>query len=388
MPAAEIITIGTELLLGEIQDTNTREIAVFLKESGIDLFRATIVGDNTKRIASAIRDALSRVDILITTGGLGPTVDDPTREAVALAVGRETVFDPKLWSQIQQRFNRFGRVATENNKRQAFIPSGASPVENQVGTAPAFILEIDDKVIISLPGVPRELQYLLQEKVRPYLKSRFQTQAVIIAKTLHASGIGESQVDAVIGDLETSSNPTVGLLAHPGQVDIRVTVKAKNEAEAQALIQPFIDDIKQRLSENIYGEDDETLERIIHAHLMHKNLLIFLLHKGLDETLQNRLKAINSSAINLHKISTSKDIEKARVKLALEKTSKADIIFSANLIEGAEVQRLELVMQTPEHLHRSLLTYGGPPLLRYAWAANQILDFIRRKIQDQDYAKN
>src|SRR5512133_3302548 len=142
MPSAEIITIGTEILLGEIVDTNARYIARQLRDAGIDLYRKTTVGDNAQRIAQALQQALERCDIVLTTGGLGPTVDDPTREAVALAMGVETEFRPELWEQIEERMSRFGRKPTENQKRQAYIPQGAIPVSNAVGTAPAFIFEV------------------------------------------------------------------------------------------------------------------------------------------------------------------------------------------------------------------------------------------------------
>ena len=232
MPSAEIIAIGTELLLGEIQDTNTRYLALRLRDANIDLFRATMVGDNAVRISRVIAEAFNRSDIVITTGGLGPTVDDPTRLAVAMAIGVETEFRPELWDQIQNRFNGLIGSATENNKRQAYIPQGSIAVENPVGTAPAFIVESGSKVIISLPGVPREMEYLIENRVIPYLKEHFQILGTIKASVLHAAGVGESQVDEWIGDLETLINPTVGLLAHPGQVDIRVTAKAGSQEEA------------------------------------------------------------------------------------------------------------------------------------------------------------
>ena len=157
MPTAEIITIGTEILLGEIVDTNARFIARQLRDAGIDLYRKTTVGDNATRIATAIQQAMESSDIIITTGGLGPTIDDPTREAVALALETETEYRPELWEQIKARFERFGRIPTENNKRQAYVPIGAIAVENPVGTAPAFISERDMCSIIALPGVPREM---------------------------------------------------------------------------------------------------------------------------------------------------------------------------------------------------------------------------------------
>ncbi len=139
MPTAEIITIGTELLLGEIVDTNSQFLARQLRDVGIDLFRITTVGDNVGRIAKAIQQALKRCDIVLTTGGLGPTVDDPTRDAVAQALGVPTEYHPELWSQIRDRFKRFGRIPTENNRRQAYIPQGAIPIENPVGTAPTAV---------------------------------------------------------------------------------------------------------------------------------------------------------------------------------------------------------------------------------------------------------
>ena len=245
MPTAEIITIGTELLLGEIQDTNTRYLARLLRDCGIDLYRTMTVGDNEKRISQALQEALLRSNIIITTGGLGPTVDDPTRQAIALALGVELEFQPHLWEQILDRFKRYGRAPGENNKRQAFIPHGAIPVENPVGTAPAFIFEKGDRSVIALPGVPREMEYLTVNVVLPYLRDHFHLREVIKARVLHTASIGESQVDELVGDLELLSNPTVGLLAHPGQVDIRVTAKAPSFEEAERMISEVIDKINQ-----------------------------------------------------------------------------------------------------------------------------------------------
>ena len=198
MPSAEIITIGTEILLGEIVDTNTRFLARALRELGVNLFRTITIGDNAQRIAEAIQDSMRRADIVITTGGLGPTVDDPTREAVALALGVETEFREELWEQVKAVIARYGRKAGENQKRQAFIPRGAIAIENPVGTAPSFIVEfsvpstalsgatagsavegtgegsgVRSGAIISLPGVPQEMEYLFHHAVIPYLQKNF-----------------------------------------------------------------------------------------------------------------------------------------------------------------------------------------------------------------------
>src|SRR5258706_7810553 len=150
MPSAEIITIGTEILLGEIVDTNSAFLARHLRDLNVDVFRTSTIGDNAQRIAEIIRETLERTQVIITTGGLGPTVDDPTRDAVALAFGVETEFRPQLWEQIVERMGRFGRKAGENQKRQAYVPKGAIAVRNPVGTAPAFIVERDDKCLIAL----------------------------------------------------------------------------------------------------------------------------------------------------------------------------------------------------------------------------------------------
>ncbi len=226
MPSAEILTIGTELLLGETIDTNSNFLARSLRDAGIDLFRITTVGDNTKRIAQAIQESLERCDIVLTTGGLGPTIDDPTRDAVALALGVKPEFHPELWEQIESRFRKLGRIPTENNRRQAFIPEGAVAIENPVGTAPIFIMEMNSQVVIALPGVPREMSFLMEWKVLPYLRQHFHLHEVIRTRLLHTVGVGESQIDDLIDDLEKLSNPTVGLTAHSGQVDVRITVKA------------------------------------------------------------------------------------------------------------------------------------------------------------------
>ncbi|OQY35159.1 MAG: hypothetical protein B6I38_01660 [Anaerolineaceae bacterium 4572_5.1] len=249
MPTAEIITIGTELLLGEIVDTNTRFIARALREEGVDIYRTATVGDNTERIAEIMRESLSRAEIVITTGGLGPTVDDPTREAAALAFGVETEYRPKLWEQIKDRFKDLGRIPTENNKRQAYVPQNARSLENLWGTAPAFLVENEGSVLISLPGVPYEMKNLLSEKVMPYLQGHFELNDVIRTRSLHTVGIGESKIDVLIDEFERLKNPTVGLAAHRDSVSVRITAKAESQEAADALI----DEVEAQLRE-ILGE--------------------------------------------------------------------------------------------------------------------------------------
>src|SRR5512146_1080437 len=276
MPTAEIITIGTEILLGEIVDTNTRHIALTLRDLGVDIYRTTTIGDNTERIASAISEAMRRADVVITTGGLGPTVDDPTREAVAQAVGVGTQYREDLWEQITAAIGRYGREPAENQKRQAVVPEGAIPIRNPVGTAPAFIVEFTAArrspaqpsprettgAIISLPGVPNEMEHILHESVVPYLQERYALRHVIKVRVLHCAGLGEGTIDEKIGDLETLANPTVGLAAHTGVVDVRIAAKAETEAQADALIDEVEQDVRKRLGDAVFGVDEDRLDQV------------------------------------------------------------------------------------------------------------------------------
>ena len=379
MPSAEIITIGTEILLGEIVDTNARYLARFLRDAGVDLYRKTTVGDNARRIAAILQEALERADILLTTGGLGPTVDDPTREAVALAVGVEPEFHPELWEQIQARFRRYGRPPTENNRRQAYIPRGALAVENPVGTAPAFIYEVGQKSIIALPGVPREMEYLMQNAVLPYLRERYRLQGVIKARVLHTAGVGESTIDDLIGDLELLSNPTVGLAAHSGQVDVRITVKAGSEAEADALIRTLEEDLRRRLGDWVYGADAETLEEVALRALKARGWSLVALEAGLGGELVRRLTVFGGifrGGEVLPAAPAPEDLQ--RQLLEQQQAHAAEAGLAVALVPGAEKQEIRLFLSFPDGAQSHTLSYGGPPEYAPRWALNHALDLLRR----------
>jgi nicotinamide-nucleotide amidase len=380
MPTAEIIAIGTELLLGEIQDTNTRYLARLLRDHGVDLYRTTIVGDNVDRIAQAIQESLARCQIIITTGGLGPTVDDPTRQAAAQAAGVELEFQPELWNQIQERFKRYNRPPTENNRRQAFIPKGAIPVENPVGTAPAFIVETDTQAIISLPGVPPEMEYLTQNTILPYLKKRYQLHGVIKACVLHTSGVGESLVDEWVGDLETLSNPTVGLLARPGQVDIRVTVKADSQQEADQKISEIVAEIHRRLGENVFGKDEETLEKIISQKFENKAWTLRLFEYGSAGQITLRLKKAGLPVGETISSQDRPDLSALENLIENEKSRPDEVVLGISFQPGTAKQTLHLAMQANGHGFRATRTYGGAPGNGFSWAVNTSLDFLRRNI--------
>ena len=279
---AEIVMIGTELLLGEIVDTNANLLAVALRDVGIDLYYKTTVGDNEERIAEVLNLALDRSDAVITSGGIGPTVDDVTRQAIARATGRNLVYSEDLERQIAARFRNFGRKMAANNRRQAYLPEGALPLENPVGTAPCFLSEDAGErgFIICLPGVPRELAHMMEHTVVPLIVERMGGVKVIRVRVLRTCAVGESNIDRGIGDLMTSSNPTVGLAAHAGQTDVRITARADSQADAEALIAGMESELRERLGVAVYGVDKETVAGVVGGLLSERELKL-----GLVDTL-------------------------------------------------------------------------------------------------------
>ena len=378
MPVAEIITIGTELLLGEIHDTNTRFLARNLRDIGVDLYRTTTVGDNSSRISQVIRESLERCDIILTTGGLGPTVDDPTRQAVADALGVELVFLPALWKIIEKRFKRSGRKASTNNRRQAYIPAGAEVIENPVGTAPAFIARHADKDIICLPGVPREMEQLYLQSVYPYLKQHYRLTNIIKARVLHVASLGESRVDEVIGELEKQSNPTVGLLATPGRVDIRITAKGSSDTEVDRMITSTEAIIRKQLGKAIYGRDDETLEGATLDALADKQLSVIFILYGFGDGLSERL--LNSNRIQVNLQTEPLSPQQLEIHWQEIKTIPAGITLLASLLHQGDKYLLEIIHQTPDGIKHLSRWYGGPPQMAPQWAEYLCLDSIRRQI--------
>jgi nicotinamide-nucleotide amidase len=261
----EIVTIGTELLLGHIVDTNAAHLARNLNLIGVNVAFHSTVGDNYGEMKEVLSQAFKRTDLVITSGGLGPTEDDMTREVVADVMGVPLVFKQELMDHIESFFRRIGYRMPENNRKQAFIPDGALVIPNEVGTAPGFIVEKGPKVIVSLPGVPRELKYLLEKEVLPYVRKHFHLdRELITSKILKVTGVGESKVDTEIKDLmDAHFNPTVGLLASPGDISIRITAVAKNAEEAEELIRPIEQKIRSRLGIIVYGVNDDTLEGVV-----------------------------------------------------------------------------------------------------------------------------
>ena len=275
MANAEIVSIGSELLLGQIVDTNAAWMAQRLTSVGVNLFHKTIVGDNHERMGAAIAQALDRSDVVITGGGIGPTQDDITRDVIAKVTGRKLSLHPDLLSDIERRFRSRGFIMTKNNERQAYIPEGAIPVHNPNGTAPSFVVEDERGVVIALPGVPFEMKWLFDNEVVPYLQKRFDLSDVITYRVLKVADMGESAVDERIGHLIAgSSNPTVGVLAHPGQVDVRIAAKASDETEAAKLIAPVEAEVREILGSRVFAIDEESMEDAVGSLLSRSNKTI------------------------------------------------------------------------------------------------------------------
>jgi competence/damage-inducible protein CinA-like protein len=375
MPSAEIITIGTEILLGEIVDTNTRYIARTLRGMGVDLYRTITIGDNAERIAEAIRHSMQRADIVITTGGLGPTVDDPTREAVALAAGVELEFREDLWEQVVAVISRYGRKPSENQKRQAYIPKGALGIPNPVGTAPCFIVESERNAVVSLPGVPNEMEHILHESIIPYLQKRFKLDEIIKIRVLHCAGLGEGMIDEKIDDLEKLSNPTVGLAAHTGVVDIRIAAKAKSEAEADEMITNIEHQINERLGDVVFGADEDELEDVVLKTVAKRGWTLIGVESGLDGLLARKIP---------HTVSLS-DLSPDSLLAAL-RAARADTNADAALGVAMylEERAAEMALITPQGEKTHRITYGGPPRSLARWSVNLALDWLRRRAMENE----
>lgn len=270
---AEIIAVGTEILLGDIVNTNAQYLAKELAALGIEMYYQQVVGDNEDRILHAFDEGFSRSDIIITSGGLGPTTDDLTKEVAAKYFNKELLPDQNSIEAIKEYFSLTGRKMAENNLKQGFIPKGSIVLKNNNGTAPGVIIEEDGKIMIILPGPPKELKPMFEESVRPYLERR--TDSILVSKMVKILGIGESSVAEEIKDLiENQTNPTIAPYAKEVGVALRLTAKAKNEEEALELIKPVEEEIKKRLGNNVYATEDISIEEVVAKLLIEKNLTI------------------------------------------------------------------------------------------------------------------
>jgi len=295
----EVIAIGTELLLGFVVNSDTAFLGRALAGLGISCYTQVTVGDNRARLAEAIRTALARADLVITCGGLGPTVDDITLETIAEVTGRRLLLNPAVLKKIRARFARLKIRMPKTNIRQAMIPQGAVVFPNDAGTAPGFLLKLqewDNKLLAALPGPPYELMPMAERFLIPRLR-RAAGETVIVSKTLKTTGLTESEVDAKVSDvLALKGNVTVGIYAHPSQVDLRITAKAPAPGAAKRRITQVESEIRRRLGNLIFGADEETLELAVGKLLRKRRLTLGIAESCTGGLLQHRITEVPGSS--------------------------------------------------------------------------------------------
>lgn len=271
---AEIMAVGTELLLGDILNTNAQFLAQELAALGIDVHYQTVVGDNPKRLEDTIFHAFSRADLIITTGGLGPTEDDLTKETAAKYFGEELVLDERALGRIKKYFDRTGRTMTQNNVKQAMVPANHCTVlYNDNGTAPGIIIEKNGKIIVMLPGPPRETVPMFENQVKPYLAKK--QEYTFVSRILRVAGIGESAMEDRVKDMiAAQTNPTIAPYAKDGESILRITAKAKDEAEAKKMIEPVAAALKERLGMAVYAEGETDMQTVVAELLLAKKITI------------------------------------------------------------------------------------------------------------------
>lgn len=292
---AEILSIGTEILLGEIVDTNASWIASRLPALGVDLYFKAVVGDNLDRLTETIGRARERSDIVITTGGLGPTEDDLTREAICAVLGEEPRVDPALEADLREFFSRRGYAMPERNVKQCWLIPSARAIPNPRGTAPGWWAERDGKVIVSMPGPPTEMQRMWEKEVAPELQRR-NPGTVLITRTLKTAGIGEGTVDEMVSPLLKASNPSIGIYARADGVHLRIAAKAPDEARARALIEPVEAEARRILGPALWGADDDTFESTTGAMMIERGVTIATMESCTGGLLASTLTDVGGSS--------------------------------------------------------------------------------------------
>lgn len=294
---AEIISIGTELLLGHIVNTNASFLSQKLAEAGIDVYRQATVGDNVERLCNSIKTSLRRSDMVIMSGGLGPTIDDVTIEAISILTGRPLVLNKAILKDLKHYFKLKKVRCPKESIRQAYIPKGVRWIRNSVGTAPGLIIECDGKTIICLPGPPRELEPMFTVDIIPYIKKIAESAWSIRSRSIKIVGLAESQVNAAVRDLlELKPPTTVGIYASLGVVQLKIMAKAKDEKSAALAINRIERKIRLRLKEHIFGCDDQTLEGAVGRLLLKKKVTIATAESCTGGLISNRLTNVSGSS--------------------------------------------------------------------------------------------
>lgn len=343
---AEILAVGTELLLGDIVNTNAQYLAGELARMGFGVMHQTVVGDNPGRLSEAIRQALSRSDMLITTGGLGPTGDDITRETVAEVLGLPLELNREELATLKGFFEKTGRKMSENNIKQVMLPVGCIVLKNAWGTAPGCIIEKDGKTVVMLPGPPREMKPLFDQRARPYLEKY--CDGVIESLSVRVFGVAESNIQVILSDLMEGANPTLAPYAKDSEVLLRATARAATKEEALALCRPLMEEVKKRLGDNVYGENVESLEEVVVALLREKGLKVGLAESCTGGLVAKRLTDIpgSSDVFDCGVVSYSNDVKKRLLGVkeetlakygAVSRKTAAEMSQGARALSGADI---------------------------------------------------
>lgn len=295
---AEIISVGTEIILGDILNTHSQYLSQELASLGINVFYQTAVGDNDIRFKNILNTALNRSDLIILTGGLGPTTDDITKEVTCELLGIDCYLDENALNKMKAYYENSGRVMNENNIKQAMAPKNSIVLQNENGTAPGIIIEKDGKIVVLLPGPPRELRPMFEDKVKPYLSRK--TNETIVSKNVRVFGIGESDLEPMINDLVKQTNPTVALYAKDGEVLIRVTSKAIDKEISTTLINQTIEKLYEKLQNNIYAIDKDSMQQVLVEKLIENNKTIATAESCTGGMLSSKLTQISGVSQVFH----------------------------------------------------------------------------------------
>jgi len=269
----EILAVGTELLMGQISNTNAQYISARLPEVGVGVYYHSVVGDNPDRLKASFKLALERADVVITTGGLGPTKDDLTKETIASELGLEMALDKPSYDSLIEHFSKSNRPMTQNNVKQAYLPEGSTVLTNRNGTAPGCLVETNGKVVIMLPGPPSEMKPMFSEWVIPYFMKK--NGYLLVSKFIRIFGIGESAMEEMIMDIiDNQTNPTIAPYAKEGEVTLRVTAMCKSNEEGLKLLEPTVNEIMKRLGSAVYSTDNEELHEVAARLLIEQNKTI------------------------------------------------------------------------------------------------------------------
>ena len=407
--SAELVTSGTEILLGDIVDTNAAWIAQQLREIGVNLYYKTTVGDNEPRLRGVLETALARSDVVLITGGLGPTADDITRDAIANATGCPLERHPDIEDNLRERFSRWGyQRMSENNLRQAQIPESATILENPVGTAPGFI-SYDrrhgrDAKVIAMPGVPREMKKMMADLVLPFLQELTGGVGIIRRRILRTVGIGESSLDAELGHLMDSTNPTMGLAAHLGQADVRIAARAASAEEAEELLDTMEEKVRAVIGSYIYSTTpDEAVESVL-ARLLHEadasvalletvtdGAIAARLNKGVDPENPVRILHADAEASALRTLLDKPPAGEVAHELALQLRRECNVSHGLAVITSGQPDETFHSNQGgetwigcagPDRTEVARFPFGGADRLTSAWVGNRAMDLLRRILLD------